>query len=189
MFCFREKGAFGKLRPDWIVSPSPACQMHFSPIPSAIQHTPIGLLTPSYHLPTYLTTERMTDLLGPLVPNAPNNDPQCISSTENLLLRPIRVDWVKQVWGEYLRPIKRNLFLTNLPKVFDFASHQSPKGICFSAQRDAIGTSKICQNLSPFPTSLLSSHQLWSVVPDPTHLTDPQSGFLLPFFSLQLFFW
>ena len=63
MFCFPEKGAFGKLRPDWIVSPSPPCQMHFSPIPSAIQHTPIGLLTPSYHLPTYLTTERMTDLL------------------------------------------------------------------------------------------------------------------------------
>ena len=72
-----------------------------------------------------------------LVPNAP----QCISSTENLLLRPIPVDWVEQVWAKYLRPIKRNLFLTNLPKVFEFVSHH-----------DALNLPKI----SPFATSLLT---------------------------------
>ena len=68
---------------------------------------------------------------APLVPNAPNNAPnfKCISSTENLLLRSIPVDWLKQVWGEYLRPIKRNSFLANPPKVFGFVSHQSPKGM------------------------------------------------------------
>ena len=56
-------------------------------------------------------------------------------------LRPIPVDWVEQVWAKYLRPIKRNLFLTNLPKVFEFVSHH-----------DALNLPKI----SPFATSLLT---------------------------------
>ena len=74
-------------------------------------------------------------------------------------LRPIPVDWVEQVWAEYLRPIKQNLFLTNLPKVFEFVSHH-----------DALLISRKSHLLPPL--SSLPSHLISSQQSNSSHLTN-----------------